>query len=184
MSRVRLAWRGFLSSKLTIFQSKMKVLQGQRIHTLLCHTYSALSLIYNLSVLSEGRYPHAARADPAIKYMTQKALVHACSAWAIRVSKAQICCSGHQERDIVDRPIQFKLHQSYRPLTCFIREFNPACKKSGRVPRNADSFLLQIPCKKSAVMTLTPWSASYYRGDAVIITALVSATDNFISNIV
>ncbi len=46
-------------------QSKMNVLQGQRIHTLL-HPYSALSLIDNLSVLSEGRYSHAARTDPAI----------------------------------------------------------------------------------------------------------------------
>ncbi len=90
MPQVRL---GFLSSKLTIFQSKMNVLQGQRIHILLCLPYSALSLIDNLSVLSEGRYAHAAWTDPAIKYMTQKALVRACSAWAIRVSKAQICCS-------------------------------------------------------------------------------------------
>ncbi len=93
MSWVRLAWHGFLSSKLTIFQFKMNDLQGQHIHTLLCHSYSALSLIDNLSVLSESRYAHAARTDPAIKYMTQKALVRACSAWAIRVSKAQICCS-------------------------------------------------------------------------------------------
>ncbi len=58
----------------------MNVLQGQRIHTLLCHPYSALSLIDNLSVLSEGRYAHAAQTDPAVKYMTQKALVRACSA--------------------------------------------------------------------------------------------------------
>ncbi len=40
MSRVRLAWRGFL----TILQSELNVLQGQRLHTLL-HPYSALSLI-------------------------------------------------------------------------------------------------------------------------------------------
>ncbi len=59
MSRVKLA--GFLSSKLTIFQSKLNVLQGQRIHTLLCHPYSALSLIDSLPVLSEGHYAHAAQ---------------------------------------------------------------------------------------------------------------------------
>ncbi len=63
---------------------------------------------------------------------------------------------------LLDRPLPFKLHQSYLLLPCFIR------KKSGRVPRNADSFLLQIPCKKSAVMTLTPRSASHYRGDALM----------------
>ncbi len=40
MSRVRLAWRGFL----TILQSELNVLQGQRLHTLL-HPYSAPSLI-------------------------------------------------------------------------------------------------------------------------------------------
>ena len=36
---IRLAWCGFLSSKLTIFQSKLNVLQGQRIHTLLWHPF-------------------------------------------------------------------------------------------------------------------------------------------------
>ncbi len=49
MSQVKLAW------KLTMFQSKLNVLQGQRIHTLLCHPYSALSLI------DKGRYAHAAQ---------------------------------------------------------------------------------------------------------------------------
>ncbi len=56
----------------------MNVLQGQRIHTLL-RPYSALSLIYNMPVLSEGRifttgtacsedrYALAAGTDPANK---------------------------------------------------------------------------------------------------------------------
>ncbi len=87
MSRVRLAWRGFLRSKLTISQSKLNVLQGQRIHTLL-HHYSARSLIDSLSVLSEGRYAHAGN-----KIHDTGALVRASSAWAIRGNKAQICCS-------------------------------------------------------------------------------------------
>ncbi len=156
MSRDRLAWHGFLSSK-----HHFPVQDGRPSRT--AHPHIALPSLF-CSVthhsLSEGSYPHAACTDPAIKYMTQKALVRACSAWAIRVSKADV-----GKGILLDRPLPFKLHQSYRLLRCFIR------KKSGRVPRNADSFLLQIPCKKSAVMTvmtLTPRSASRYRGDAVM----------------
>ncbi len=30
---------------------------------------------------------------------------------------------------LIDRPLPFKLHQSYRPLPRFIREFNPASQE-------------------------------------------------------
>ncbi len=32
-------------------------------------------------------------------------------------------------RILLDRPLPFKLHQSYRPLPRFIREFNPASQE-------------------------------------------------------
>ncbi len=136
---------------------------------------------HNLSVLSEGRYAHAARTDPAIKYMTQKALVRACSAWAIRVSKAQICCSGRREQDIVRPPLPFKLHQNYRLLPCFIREFNPASQEiwSGPVecrqipPANT----LQNKCGDDGDDLNTAVGISLLRwcGNAVIVTALLLA---------
>ncbi len=76
---------------------------------------------------------------------------------------------------LLDRPLPFKLHQSYRLLRCFIR------KKSGRVPRNADSFLLQIPCKKKCgddgddLNTAVGISLPRWCGNAVIVTALITA---------
>ncbi len=32
-------------------------------------------------------------------------------------------------RKLLERPLPFKLHQSYRPLPRFIREFNPAAQE-------------------------------------------------------
>ncbi len=58
---------------------------------------------------------------------------------------------------LLDRPLPFKLHQSYWPLPCFI----PALQD-----------IWSDPAKNSAVMTSTPRSASHYRGNAVIVTAL------------
>ncbi len=58
---------------------------------------------------------------------------------------------GCRERDIVRRPLLFKLHQSYRPLPCFI----PALQE-----------IWSGPVKNSAVMTVmtsTPRLASHYR---------------------
>ncbi len=54
---------------------------------------------------------------------------------------------------LLDRPLPFKLHQSYRPLPCFI----PALHE-----------IWSDPAKNSAVMTSTPRSASHYRGEAVM----------------
>ncbi len=60
-----------------------------------------------------------------------------CTARTVDKNKAQICCSertlGLGNGILLDRPLPFKLHQSYRPLPRFIREINR--KKSGRVPR-------------------------------------------------
>ncbi len=76
----------FKISKQNINKPELNVLQGQRIQTLL-HPYSALSLIDNLPVLSEGlifttgtacsenRYALAAGTDSSlIKLVMQKAL--------------------------------------------------------------------------------------------------------------
>ncbi len=57
---------------------------------------------------------------------------------------------------LLDRPLPFKSHQSYRPLLCFIPALQEVC--SGLA-------------KKSAVMTVmtsTPRLASHYRGEAVM----------------
>ncbi len=59
-------------------------------------------------------------------------------------------------RILLDRPLPFKSHQSYRPLLCFI----PALQE-----------IWSGPAKNSAVMTVmtsTPRSASHYRGEAVM----------------
>ncbi len=101
----------------------------------------------------------------AIKHMTPK---H----WCVRAARERQegvkkhryavlkgCCNGI----LLDRPLPFKSHQSYRPLLCFIPALQEIC--SGLA-------------KKSAVMTVmtsTPRLASHYRGNAVIVTALISA---------
>ncbi len=94
----------------------------------------------------------------AIKHMTQK---H----WCVRAAREReegvkthryAVLKGCWERDIVRPPLPFKLHQSYRPLPCFIPALQEIC--SGLA-------------KKSAVMTVmtsTPRLASHYRGEAVM----------------
>ncbi len=57
---------------------------------------------------------------------------------------------------LLDRPLPFKLHQSYRPLPGFI----PALQE-----------IWSDPAKNSAVMTVmtsSPRLASHYRGEAVM----------------
>ncbi len=46
------------------------------------------------------------------------------------MNKAQICCSERTYGNgiMLDRPLQFKLHQSYRPLPRYIQEIIPAAK--------------------------------------------------------
>ncbi len=77
----------------------------------------------------------------AIKHMTQK---H----WCVRAAHEReegvkthryAVLKGCRERDIVRRPLPFKLHQSYRPLPCFI----PALQE-----------IWSGPAKNSAVMTV------------------------------
>ncbi len=63
---------------------------------------------------------------------------------------------GCRERDIVRRPLPFKLHQSYRPLPCFI----PALQEIWSGPAKNSAVM--------AVMTSTPRLASHYRGEAVM----------------
>ncbi len=77
----------------------------------------------------------------AIKHMTQK---H----WCVRAAREReegvkthryAVLKGCRERDIVRMPTLFKLHQSYRPLPCFI----PALQE-----------IWSDPAKNSAVMTV------------------------------
>ncbi len=90
-----------------------------------------------------------------------EALVHACSAWARRGSKNtdMLFWKDVGNRILLDRPLPFKLHQAYRRYVFY-----------SRVARN-----IVGSAKNTAVMTVmtsTPRSASHYRGNAVIITAL------------
>ncbi len=77
----------------------------------------------------------------AIKHMTQK---HWCVCAAREREEgvkthSYAVLKGCRERDIVRRPLPFKLHQSYRPLPCFI----PALQD-----------IWSDPAKNSAVMTV------------------------------
>ncbi len=92
----------------------------------------------------------------AIKHMTPK---H----WCVRAAHEReegvkthryAVLKGCRERDIVRRP--FKLHQSYRPLPCFI----PALQEIWSGPAKNSAVM--------AVMTSTPRLASHYRGEAVM----------------
>ncbi len=56
---------------------------------------------------------------------------------------------------LLDRPLPFKLHQSYRPLPCFI----PALQEIWSGPTKNSAVMM--------VMTSTPRSASHYRGEVV-----------------
>ncbi len=61
-----------------------------------------------------------------------EALVRACSAWAVRGSKNtdMLFWKDVGNGILLDRPLPFKSHQSYRPLPCLF----PRCKKFGRIP--------------------------------------------------
>ncbi len=152
----------------------LKILQGQHIHTLL-HPYSALSLTDNLPVLSEGRIfttgrqqpalrtvMHMLRTDPANKPRDAESTgscvqrVHnspECRLyrWSMRIKRRYAVLKGRRERDIVRPPLLFKLHQRYRPLTRFIREFNPASQEiwSGPVGMQTSNPYFKIPFLKS-----------------------------------
>ncbi len=60
---------------------------------------------------------------------------------------------------LLDRPLPFKLHQSYRPLPCFI----PALQEIWSGPAKNSAVMAVM-----AVMTSTPRLASHYRGEAVM----------------
>ncbi len=47
--------------------------------------------------------------------------------WSIRINCIYAVLKGN--RKLLDRPLPFKLHQSYRPLPRFIREFNPVAQE-------------------------------------------------------
>ncbi len=86
----------------------------------------------------------------AIKHMTQK---H----WCVRAAREleegvkthrYAVLKGCREGILLDRPLPFKLHQSYRPLPCFI----PALQD-----------IWSDPAKNIAVMTSTPGRISLPR---------------------
>ncbi len=51
------------------------------------------------------------------------------SASAERVKRRYAVLKGRRERDIVIPLTPFKIHQSYRPVQCFIWEFNPVLQE-------------------------------------------------------
>ncbi len=53
---------------------------------------------------------------------------------------------------LLDRPLPFKLHQSYRPLSRFIREFNPASQEIWSGPANADLYLPPVSVSNNSPM--------------------------------
>ncbi len=124
------------------------MLQGHRIiastlctiFILLCHSsLPASAVLFESHILylldcSEHRYTCCAQT-PLIKRSTGSYM--SCSVRiTVRVqavpeldkNKAQICCSERTSgnRIMLDRLLQFKLRQSYRPLPRCIREINPA----------------------------------------------------------
>ncbi len=89
----------------------------------------------------------------AIKHMTQK---H----WCVRAAREReegvkthryAVLKGCRERDIVRPPFPFKLHQSYRPLPCFIPAVGSREKQCGD---DGDDLNTAV--------------ASHYRGEAVM----------------
>ncbi len=127
------------NDRISIIQKKDKrkdelnVLQGHRIHTpsLFCSVTH-----HNLSVLSESRILYLLACSEHFCTCCECAqtpqIKHACGARiTVRVqalpvldkNKAQICCSERTSGNgiLLDRPLPFKLHQSYRPLPRCIR---------------------------------------------------------------
>ncbi len=96
---------------------------------------------------------------PTVRNKTHdtEALVRACSAWARRGSENtdMLFWKDVGNGILLDRPLPFKLHQSYRP-PCFI----PALQEIWSGPAKNSEVM--------AVMTSTPRSASHYRGEAVM----------------
>ncbi len=83
---------------------------------------------------------------------------------------------------LLDRPLPFKLHQSYRLLPCFIREFNPASHEIWSNP--AERRPLALSCKYLAkkcgddLNTAVGFSLPRWCDNAVIVTAIIR-TINF-----
>ncbi len=99
----------------------------------------------------------------AIKHMTE-ALVHACSAWAVRGSKnTHAVLKGCRERDIVRPPTPVQITPELPTVTVFYSR----CKKFGRIPRKTVRWWRWWPQHRGGI-SLPRWS-----GNAVIVTALV-----------
>ncbi len=124
----------------------MNILQWHSIHTpsLFCsvthHNLPVLSenrMLYLLAC-SEHRYTCCAQTPQILVYARITVRVQAVP--ALYKNKAQICCSERTYGNgiMLDRPLPFKLHQSYRPLPCCIREINPAAKSGRDSCSNAD----------------------------------------------
>ncbi len=117
----------------------MNVLQWHRIHTpslFWSVTHHNLPVLFESCILYLHRCTCFAQT-PQIKRSTGSYM--SCSARiTVRVqtvpeldkNKAQICCSERTYGTgiMLDRPLPFKLHQSYRPLPRYIQEINPAVK--------------------------------------------------------
>ncbi len=105
-----------------------------------------------------------------------EALDRACSAWAIRVSKAQICCS---ERNIVRPPAPVQITPE---LPCFIWEFNPVLQEIWSGPTECRPLASSCKYLAKKVHWWRWWpqhrcQASHYRGKAVTVTALLCSVE-------
>ncbi len=131
----------FKIAKQNINKPELNVLQGQRIHTLL-HPYSALSLIDNLPVLSEGliftigtacsenRYALAALKNHANK-MRDTESTGSCVQrmhnspecmlylWSIRINLRYAVLNVHREQDVVTLPTPVQITPELPTATAF-----------------------------------------------------------------
>ncbi len=70
-------------------------------------------------------------------------------------NKGQICCPERTSGTgyCLNRPLPFKLHQSYRPLPRFIREFNPASQEMWSGPAEK-CLVFSLVCTSEQTYTL------------------------------
>ncbi len=126
----------------------------------LVRLYACAAALLIDSRCSSGCFMHRLRTVRNKTHNTE-ALVLACSAWAIRGSKQStnmLFWKDVGNRILLDRPLPFKLHQIPTATVFYSRV-------ARNLVRSANSAVM-------TVMTSTQQSASHYRGNAVIVTAL------------
>ncbi len=104
-----------------------------------------------------------------------EALVRACSTWATRGSNNtdMLFWKDVGNGILLDRPLPFKSHQSYRPLPCFIPALQEICSGLAKKKCGDDGDDLNT----AVGISLPRWS-----GNAVIVTALIIIAFTLIYN--